>query len=184
MRLINRYFPGRSQAGQSGFTLLEALVALVIFSIALLGLASLYAQSLIVSHGSYLRSLASIQASDMAERIYANPLVVIADPDDPDYSIYTFTGCDAVSSPSKECDEAACDVNELAEWDAHEWCQVTKQAFGALLEEGDTTVQEDGNDLIITIEWLERKPESRANADEVGGSAVESTAFEYRMRQP
>lgn len=175
-----------SRVTSRGFTLIEALVALIIFSIALLGLASLYAQSLIVTHGSYLRSLASIQASDIAERIYANPLVIIDDPDNPDYSGYEFT-CDGVAAPPENCAEGACDVDELAAWDAHEWCAATEQVFGGLLVEGETRVEEDPsqpNDILITIQWQERKPESRDDAGNIGGAEIEDTTFQYRMRKP
>ena len=55
-----------------GFTLLEVLVTLVIMSIGLLGLASLQLRSLQYTHASYQRTLASIYAKDMAERMWTN----------------------------------------------------------------------------------------------------------------
>lgn len=57
----------------SGFTLLEVLIALVVLSIGLLGVAALQAVGLRSSQGAYLTSQASLLAYDMADRIRANP---------------------------------------------------------------------------------------------------------------
>lgn len=56
----------------SGFTLLEVLVAVVVFSIGLLGLASLQVMGLRLNNDSLLRTVAAIQANDMADRMRAN----------------------------------------------------------------------------------------------------------------
>lgn len=58
--------------GQRGFTLLEILVAMVVLSIGLLGLAGLQAVSLRNNQIAYYRSIASQQAYDMADRMRAN----------------------------------------------------------------------------------------------------------------
>jgi type IV pilus assembly protein PilV len=57
----------------SGFTLLEVLIALVVLSIGLLGIAALQGVGLRSSQGAYLTSQASLLAYDMADRIRANP---------------------------------------------------------------------------------------------------------------
>ncbi len=54
-----------------GFTLVEILVALVILSIGLLGIAALQLRSLQNSHASFERSIASLQARDLVERMWA-----------------------------------------------------------------------------------------------------------------
>jgi len=54
-----------------GFTLIEILVALVILSIGLLGIAALQLRSLQNSHASYERSIATLQAKDLVERMWA-----------------------------------------------------------------------------------------------------------------
>lgn len=55
-----------------GFTLLEALIALLVLSFGLLGLAGLQLKTLQSSHSSYQRNLANIMASDAVERLWAN----------------------------------------------------------------------------------------------------------------
>ncbi|OYY93085.1 MAG: type IV pilus modification protein PilV [Hydrogenophilales bacterium 28-61-23] len=57
---------------QTGFSLLEVLVAMVVLSIGLLGLAALQAVSLNNNQIAYYRSIASQQAYDMADRMRAN----------------------------------------------------------------------------------------------------------------
>jgi type IV pilus assembly protein PilV len=56
---------------QSGSTLLEVLVAVVILAFGLLGLAGLQATSVKSNHSAYLRSQASLLAYDMADRMRA-----------------------------------------------------------------------------------------------------------------
>lgn len=56
----------------SGFTLIEVLIALVILSIGLLGMAGIQLKGLRGTTSSTLRSEASIMANDIAERIHAN----------------------------------------------------------------------------------------------------------------
>lgn len=55
-----------------GFTLLEVLVAIIVFSIGLLGLAGLQILGLKLSGDSLLRTVAAIQANDMIDRMKAN----------------------------------------------------------------------------------------------------------------
>ncbi len=61
--------PHRSQ---SGFTLLEVLITLIIMAIGLLGLAGLQTMSLRANHEAYLRGQAVVQAYDIADRMRAN----------------------------------------------------------------------------------------------------------------
>lgn len=62
-----------------GFTLVEVLVALLILSIGLLGLAGLQAGGLRSNHSAYLRSQAVMLAHDMADRMRSNPVAAAAD---------------------------------------------------------------------------------------------------------
>ena len=60
-------------ASSAGFSLLEVLIAVVVFSIGLLGAAMLATSSVKNSHNAYLRSQASLLADSMVERMRANP---------------------------------------------------------------------------------------------------------------
>lgn len=55
----------------AGFTLVEALVALVVLSIGLLGVAAMELRALQGAHAAYQRSVASLAAQDARERLWA-----------------------------------------------------------------------------------------------------------------
>lgn len=56
-----------------GFTLIEVLIALIIMSVGMLGIAGLYVHSMQAGRTSMLRHHAVILAGDIADRIRANP---------------------------------------------------------------------------------------------------------------
>ena len=55
-----------------GLTLIEVMIAVVVLSIGLLGLAALKASSLKGTHSSYQRTVASVIAADAGERLWAS----------------------------------------------------------------------------------------------------------------
>jgi type IV pilus assembly protein PilV len=97
---------------QSGFTLLEVMIALVIFSIGLLGLAGLQAGGLRSNTQAQLRTIATIQAYDMAERIRSNPRGVV----DGDYN-----ALDDATPTAGDCISNTCTAAEMATYDYYEW---------------------------------------------------------------
>ena len=58
----------------SGFTLIEALVTMVLLASGLLGMIALQAKTLKFNQNAYLRTQATMLAYDMADRIRANPV--------------------------------------------------------------------------------------------------------------
>ncbi|MES1999426.1 MAG: type IV pilus modification protein PilV [Pseudomonadota bacterium] len=97
---------------ENGFTLLEVLVAIVVLSLGLLGLAGLQAASLRNNQVAYYRSIATQQAQDIADRMRANMAGVIA-PADP----YTFSGTPA----AQDCISGTCSAALMAQSDANLW---------------------------------------------------------------
>lgn len=67
-----------SKSKQTGFTLIEILVTILIFSIGLLGLAALQSTALKSNHSAYQRSQAIFLAYDMIDRMRANKNMAIA----------------------------------------------------------------------------------------------------------
>ncbi len=63
---------GSADRNVNGFSLLEVLIALLVLSIGLLGLAGLQGTGLRYNHSAYLRSQATFQTYDMADRMRAN----------------------------------------------------------------------------------------------------------------
>jgi len=104
-----------------GFTLLEALVAVVVISIGLLGLLGLQTVAVVNTQVSQSRTMASIAADDIADRIRANQsganngdYNAIADPYDRE---------DGAQPPTdiKDCVNASCNAADIAKLDAWEW---------------------------------------------------------------
>ncbi|MFC3284188.1 type IV pilus modification protein PilV [Litchfieldella rifensis] len=61
----------RAQYATRGFTLVEALIALLVLSFGLLGVAAMQLKAMQGAHVSYQRSLATVIASDANERLWA-----------------------------------------------------------------------------------------------------------------
>src|SRR5215475_12901480 len=68
------YVMGR---GARGLTLIETLVALVIMSVGLLGIAALHVESVKAARAATLRTKAITLAVDMAEKMRANRVAVL-----------------------------------------------------------------------------------------------------------
>ncbi|ANB01448.1 type IV pilus modification protein PilV [Ectothiorhodospira sp. BSL-9] len=62
--------PHTTRPPQSGFSLIEALVALLVLSVGLLGLAGLQLLGMQSSHSAYQRTVASVIATDAGERLW------------------------------------------------------------------------------------------------------------------
>jgi type IV pilus assembly protein PilV len=62
--------PPLTRSYQNGLSLIEALIALLVLSIGLAGLAGLHLNSITAVHSSYLRSVASTAALDFEERTW------------------------------------------------------------------------------------------------------------------
>ncbi|MBP0048869.1 type IV pilus modification protein PilV [Marinobacterium sp. AK62] len=156
-----------------GFTLLESLIALIVFSFALLALAAMYAKTLSMSHSTYLRALASIQAMDMEERIRANPEAGVGDYSSIDCADYSAAD---ITPPENFNGNAG----SIAADDAADWCGNNFRVFGGLLVAAGVSgpASSAGSaDLEITLQWNERAIEQDT------GVSVQSQAFTYTVRK-
>ncbi|MDH4383537.1 MAG: type IV pilus modification protein PilV [Gammaproteobacteria bacterium] len=100
-------------AAARGFTLIEVLVALAIFTIGLLGIAGLQVAGMRFTQGAQLRSVATIQAENMADRMRANRVGVLN-------GFYNTEG-KMPSSITKDCNVNSCSPAELASFDLFNW---------------------------------------------------------------
>jgi len=97
-----------------GFTILEVLIALLVFSLGLLGMAGLLVISVKTNHSAYLRTQASFLAQSMGDRMRANtPRVWAGDYD----GTYTGTTGDTDPCPAG----AACTRQNVATRDKAQW---------------------------------------------------------------
>ena len=123
----------------NGFTLLEVLIALVIFSFGLLALAALMAKGLQYNTSALHRSYASAQAYDIADRMRANRLGITAGNYDSISGVGSDPGCIATG----------CTPAQMAQYDGWAW----NSANAALLPSGSGSMTTDGTTYTITVTW-------------------------------
>jgi len=160
---------GQAQAlkRQSGFSLLEVLIAVVILSVGLLGLAGMQVTSLKYVTSSLQRTQATSLAYDMLDRIRVNPngiytTLVTAPASD-------FSGTTSSHSGSNDdClgNVVSCDAATIANFDLSEW----KTAIEDLLPNGQGSVQvrPGTTEITITVDWTDkREVQGLTDADRV-----------------
>ena len=99
---------------QHGTTLIEVLIAVLVFSVGMLGLAGLQLTATINTHSTHLRSIATVQAYDITDRMRANIPAVNSG----DYHQPTSTNTPGCLTT------AGCTPSAMAQHDAFEWDSV------------------------------------------------------------
>ncbi len=112
--------PVRIHRRMAGVSMVEALVALVIISVGMLGIAGMYLSSLQAGRSANLRMQALNLTSDLADRIRANRGGLV------NYEVAaTGTGDD------HDCETETCTPKEVAENDLFLWKQAISEALPA-----------------------------------------------------
>ncbi|PWG65142.1 type IV pilus modification protein PilV [Sediminicurvatus halobius] len=165
------------QDRQAGFTLTEVLVAVLVLSIGLLGLAAMQVRALQYNQSAYLRSQASLLAYDVMERMRANPSAAVAG----DYDVAltdapaSVTACNTSSS--------SCSAGQLAAYDLATWqCQLGNWSSSSacaglgidagILPDGRGAIQRAGNSFTVTIQWTDRRDDD--------GDGVSTVSLDYQ----
>ena len=132
---------------QTGFSLLEVMIAITILSVGVLGIASLQATSSVLTESSMHRSQAAALAIEIVERMRVNTTEAKAG----NYNISVLptptTNC---NGPSKDCSTAQMKDHDLRVW---------SQRVVALLPSGGATISSstdngiDPVDITVTMQW-------------------------------
>jgi len=125
-----------SKIKNTGFTLIEVLIAMLVLAVGLLGLAGLQAKSLKNNQRAYNRSQATQLAYDIADRMRANKGAAASylGAAAANANCLTTTGCSAIEMAK----------NDLFEWNA---------AIAQALPSGTGSITLAGNIYTLTINW-------------------------------
>ena len=144
MRTVHVRARARARSLPRGFTLVEVLVALVVMSVGMLGIAALYLEGLRAGRTAIYRTTAVNLAADMADRIRANRQARIA-----------YAGTGPGSDESCVNGEEDCTPVQLADDDWFSWsnqiaAQLPDGASAEILVDGGATPV-----YTITLQWPE-----------------------------
>lgn len=157
---------------QFGATLIEILITILVLGLGLLGVGALQTRTMQANHDAAMYSRAAFLASDIAERMRANPQGVRAG----SYS----RSLGATASRGSDCTATACSATQLASYDMEQWLN---QRVKVDLPEGDAALSSPNWNatsggtgarvqVTLTVKWKGR----------VGGncSASGSTGTDYK----
>lgn len=137
-----------------GFTLIEVLVALIVTSVGLLGLAALETATVRFNQNAYLRSQATNLAYDLADRMRANREAALAGNYDSAYA-GTPPACNAAVGAGTVA------AKDLAGW---------RIALTCALPSGNGRIQRNNRTMTISVRWNESRgtsvAEDGSNSDE------------------
>ena len=145
---------------QKGFSLIEALVAFLILSVGMLGIASLQTMSLKSGHTAALRTVAVMKVDEILESMRSNPIALL------NYAagtadMGTDNGCSQTSVAAANCTPAQMALDELFRW--------KRSLIEALPNNAGTTATviitppvppATMNLVVVSVNWNERDQET------------------------
>ena len=141
---------------QQGFSLIEALVAFLILSVGMLGIASLQTMSLKSGHTAAMRTVAVMKVDEILESMRSNPEALMS------YSAGTAdmgvdNGCSQTTVAAANCTPAQMALDELFRW--------KRSLIDALPNNAGTTASviitpavppQTLSQVVVTVNWSER----------------------------
>jgi type IV pilus assembly protein PilV len=169
---------------QRGVSLIEVMMAVLIFSVGLIGLASLMVVATRSNQAAYLRTQVTFLASSMADRMRANPAGLWNGAYNS--AAYPIAG-------TTDCETVACSPTDIAKRDQQAWSTllitllpnakagVTCTAKDSLSYSGMSNDQLNrrppyGGTCAMTISWSERNAGDKDHSD----AALQTFAWEFQ----
>lgn len=148
---------------QQGFNLLEVLIAVVVLSFGLLGVAGLQITSLKTAHNSYQTQQATFYMHEILERMRGNRNAVHA-------GHYKHAAGSSCGFTTNNCQSAACSAKEIAKVDIQQvLCGSGTGGLKTQLVSGDLEITCPTNDceekVKITVSWKNRVLDSKTPND-------------------
>ncbi len=169
---------------QSGITLVEVLIALVVFAIGVGGMAGLQLRSIGMSVDATQRAIVVAMSQELADRMRSNSAGM------PDYvgdynnlnGNYCATKPDENCADSNEGEAVACDAAQMAAFDLWDvFCRADSGINGSIIdwqtEINCTSVTCDSplDTVTITTDWISRTADTDADLAGTAGSADDKT---------
>lgn len=145
----------KTKGSQSGFTMIEILVAFVISMIGLQGLISIQSYTLGSAQGTYYRAQGVTLLNDIAGRMSANPEGV-------SQGVYDdFSSNNAPGAPDCIKSDSGCSAEDLGNRDLNAWASNFinvngSEGHSAVLPNGQGTIDRQGDgSYLISVTWDE-----------------------------
>ncbi len=139
---------------QSGISMIESLISLLVISIGLLGIASLQLTSVQQTASAHWHSQAVWYSYEMTDRISANS----TDPD----NFILYNNIDTDNSYSMDCQANACTPTQMVTADAEDWSDMVKSLPGGR----GVITSPAPNTLTVSVMWEDTSGESNCTNGE------------------
>lgn len=158
---------------QSGITLIESLVAIVVASLGILGILGVQMRTLSDTQTSVRRAQAIRLIEDLSERMKVHPNALVSIDS---YAIGWRSGAAPTLQAPKLCDTATCNQTEFAAYEVREWKRAVERALplgdaNVFFAPGEPTAG-SRRQLGVLIRWRENE------RDAVAGDADYQTNLE------
>ena len=152
---------------QRGITLIESLIAIVVLSIGLLGIAGLHVQSMSTGYSAFNRNKAVLLADDLLERIQANRANVL-----------NYDGWNIAAAATPAIGFTPSTSATQVQRDQDEWTQLLQQRdTGLPAGQASVAVEQRAGttssfDVTITINWTEQNQTEQYRVTSIVNSAT------------
>ena len=138
---------------QAGFSLLEVMIAALVISIGMLGIAGLQLVGMKGSHQSFMRHQATFLVQDIVERIRANPSQIAL------YNNFDTDTAGSFSCPAaKDCNSTVCSAQEMVNYDRSSIaCGLNQRLLNGNVKINCNQPGCAQNDIQVQVSWQERE---------------------------